>query len=556
MNVGVVAARLAPRHARLKNYGAERLYKKRAACLVLIALWGNLATAGDPLGSPADAASDAVPGPLLAYFADSAQPCSPDLSPEELTAPALLQAFYAQVGYAPVWQSAERRRLLGEALLQLAEDGLDPDHYRLPGPLEDAYCADILHSRTYLQALQHLSRGKVEQARVEPFWRAPDSINPDPRPSVLTLAWQGLDDLPGAFAAARPTLPQYQLLRQAYGQLRQQPAQIRADVPVGRLLKPDMQDPRVPALRERLAADGYLPSPLQPSVSTDVYDEALADAVRRFQLRHGLQNDGLIGKDTLTALNTSPQARLDQLRVNLERWRWLAGDIEQETLLVDIAGGMLVYYRDGLPVAQARAQVGRPERQTPRLKSLVNRLTLNPTWTVPPTILREDALPQIRNDLGYLARNQMRVLDSEGRQLDPSTVDWARPGNVRLRQDAGPKNPLGKLVIRFPNPFAVYLHDTPSQGLFEKSPRTFSSGCVRIEGIVGLLEMVLPPEQCQEVSRRLGGGLTEQIRVEQRLPIVLAYWTANVDEGGQLTLRNDPYDLDAPLLRALNRPPH
>jgi len=309
-------------------------------------------------------------------------------------------------------------------------------------------------------------------------------------------------------------------------------------------------------LTARLAAEGYLSIPPETDgASADLYDETLADAVRRFQVRHDLQGDGLIGNDTLTAMNTSAQARLDQLRVNLERWRWLAGDIEQETLLVDIAGGMLVYYRDGLPLWQARAQVGRPARQTPRLKSLVSRLTLNPTWTVPPTILREDKLPAIRDDLDYLTRNQMRVLDAEGRQLDPETVDWSRPGNIMLRQDAGPKNPLGKLVVRFPNPYSVYLHDTPSQSLFAKSPRTFSSGCVRIEGILGLLDVILSEEQCKDVSQRITRGRTEQVRIEQRLPIVLAYWTANVDELGQLSLRNDPYGLDAPLLQALDTAP-
>jgi murein L,D-transpeptidase YcbB/YkuD len=534
------------------------LYKKCSACLVLIAFCGHFATAGDPSGDQTDSlfapAPDAVQGPLLTYFAEPAKPCSDNLSTLELATPALLQAFYAELGYLPVWATPERRARLREALLQLTEDGLDPAHYQLPEAPADAHCADILHSRMYLQALQDLSRGKVEQAQVEPFWRAPDSINPDPRPSVLTLAWQGLADPRLAFAAARPTLPQYRLLREAYGRLRQQPMQVHANIPAGRVLKPGMQDARIPALRQRLAAEGYLAEPLQPSASVDHYDQVLADAVRSFQLRHGLQDDGLIGKDTLIALNTSAQARLDQLRVNLERWRWLAADIEQETLLVDIAGGLLLYYRDGLPVAQTRAQVGRPDRQTPRLKSLVKRLTVNPTWTVPPTILREDKLPKIRSDLGYLALNHMRVLDADGRELDPHTVDWNRPGNILLRQDAGPDNPLGKLVIRFPNPFSVYLHDTPSQSLFEKSPRTFSSGCVRVEGILELLEMILPPEQCRVVSRRLDGGLTEQIAVERRLPIVLAYWTANVDEDGLLTLRNDPYGLDAPLLRALSRP--
>lgn len=263
------------------------MYKKCALCLALIVLSGRLATAGEIADVLSADSPEVAQGPLWPFFAEPVQPCSAELSREELATPSLLQTFYAELGYKPVWQSQERRTLLADTLLKLAEDGLEPTHYPLPEPLLEQDCADILNSRAYLRALQHLSRGKVEQARVEPFWRAPDSINPDPRPSVLTLAWQGLDDLPGAFAAARPTLPQYQLLRQAYGQLRNQPQQERPLIPAGRLLKPGMRDTRVPALSARLAAEGYLPI-LQETdgPASDLYDETLADAVRRFQVRH------------------------------------------------------------------------------------------------------------------------------------------------------------------------------------------------------------------------------------------------------------------------------
>lgn len=523
------------------------MYKKHASCLALIAFASSLATAGTPVAADAQA--------LAALFAEPTAQCGGQLEAGELATPGLLQTFYAERGHAPAWSVPARRAQLATALQALADDGLEPAHYSLPDPAADALCQELQYSRAYLRALQHLSRGKVSQEQVEPFWRAPDSLNPDPRPSVLSLAWQGLDDLPGAFAAARPSLPQYQRLRQALVELRQQPPAQWPEVPGGRLLKPGMHDPRVPLLAARLSAEGYYPEQALRS-PPEHYDEALADAVRAFQSAHELQDDALVGNDTLAALNTPASARLDQLRVNLERWRWLAGDIEQETLLVDIAGGLLFYFKDGVPLWQGRAQVGRPTRQTPRLKSLVSRLTLNPTWTVPPTILRQDKLPEIRRDPGYLARNDLRVLDAQGRPLDPASIDWERPGQIVLRQDAGPRNPLGKLAIRFHNPFSVYLHDTPSQQLFDKSPRTFSSGCVRIEGILGLLDVLLPQEQCTDVAGRIASGRTQEVRIERRLPIVLAYWTANVDDQGRLSLRNAPYNLDPALLAALRQPPH
>ncbi|MDO9624301.1 MAG: L,D-transpeptidase family protein [Pseudomonas sp.] len=525
-----------------------RLYKKTAHYLVAGCL---LALTTQAYGAD-DSASQAIRQSFIA------QPsaCAPQLASEALHVPGLLHELYARQAFIPLWQEPSRRAALLHELEQLADDGLVPGEYRLdslrappPADPQQRACADLLISHSYLQALQHLARGRVAQEPLEPFWRAPSSLSPALRPSVLSLAWQGLDDLPAAFATARPALHQYQELRRAYAERRRLPRSEWVPIPGGRLLRPDMRDPRVPLLAARLAAEGYI----DERPASDHYDAPLVAAVERFQARHGLQADALIGPDSLTALNTSASARLEQLRVNLERWRWLAGDIEAETLLVDIAGGQLSYYRDHQLLWQGRAQVGRPARQTPQLKSLVSHLTLNPTWTVPPTILREDKLPEIRRDLGYLQRQQLRVLDRNGNLLDPATVDWYNPGAIMLRQDAGPKNPLGQLVIRFANPFSVYLHDTPSQHLFSRSPRAFSSGCVRIEGIVKLLDSLLPADDCAEIAHLLASGKTTEFPLRERLPIVLAYWTAGVNADGELILRNDLYARDRKLLAALQR---
>jgi murein L,D-transpeptidase YcbB/YkuD len=524
------------------------LYKKTAHYL----------TAGCLLALTAQAygADDGASQAIRQSFATHPSACTSTLAAAELQSSRLLHEFYAQEAFLPLWQEPSRRAALLHELEQLADDGLDPSEYRLdslraalPKDLQQRVCADLLISHSYLQALQHLARGRVAQETIEPFWRAPDSLSPTPRPSVLSLAGQGLDDLPAAFATARPVLRQYQALRRAYAERRRLPLSEWAPLPSGPLLRPGMRDARVPLLIDRLAAEGYIDE--RPAVASDHYDAVLVTALKRFQTRHGLQADGLIGADSLTALNTSAAARLEQLRVNLERWRWLAGDIEAQTLLVNIAGGQLSYYGDHQLQWQGRAQVGRPERQTPQLKSLVSRLTLNPTWTVPPTILREDKLPQIRRDLGYLQRQQLRVLDRDGKPLDPAKVDWEKPGAIILRQDAGPNNPLGQLVIRFANPFSVYLHDTPSQHLFGKSPRAFSSGCVRIEGIVELLDSLLPAADCAEIARLLASGKTTEFPLRKRLPIVLAYWTAEVNADGELILRNDLYARDRKLLAAL-----
>src|SRR5690606_25966105 len=186
------------------------------------------------------------------------------------------------------------------------------------------------------------------------------------------------------------------------------------------------------------------------------YDEALEQAVRLFQANQGLQADGIVGPQTLTALSATPAQRRLQVQINLERMRWLNAQRSDYLLLVNVASGQLQLLRGNDTVWQARAQTGRPSRPTPALISRINRITLNPSWTVPPTILREDILPQLRRDLSYLEQRGMQALDPQGKVLDPRELDWNNPRGVILRQPPGPSNPLGQLVFRLPNPFAIY----------------------------------------------------------------------------------------------------
>jgi murein L,D-transpeptidase YcbB/YkuD len=514
---------------------------------------GSLATPPSSLETPSNSQT-ASPGP---------QPAAPDqlTAPTSLTAqcPALLrvdaptlkllQALYLQHGDAPLWSVNGRLANLREQLPLLADDGLDPSHYPLPaGDAPDGLCADIQISQRYLLALHDLRYGRLSQARFEPLWRAQPLVE-DHQAELLAIADPGLDNIAGAFEQARPRLAQYHNLRHVYIQQRQQALPHWQPLPSGPLLRPDMQDVRVPELTQRLFSEGYLSSP-QVSVE-NTYGSELVDAVKSFQLNHSLQADGVIGPGTLNELNISPSVRREQLRLNLERLRWLAQDLEPSSVLVNVAAAQLTVYRDGLPVWQTRTQVGRAERQTPLLKSRVTRLTLNPTWTVPPTILREDKLPEIRRDQSFLSRQNLEVLDSEGQPLAPEDIDWEHPGNILLRQGAGPRNPLGRMVIRFPNPFSVYLHDTPSQGLFSKGPRAFSSGCVRVEQALQLRDWLLSPAERRRTDELLTTGLTHEFRLAAPLPILLSYWTVQADDQGRVVYAPDIYSRDGPLLSAL-----
>jgi L,D-transpeptidase YcbB len=530
------------------------LYKKHAVYLSVSLLVMPLVSVASEPKVPAES-------PLQRTLAQLPQACTG--MPVSLDAPArtLLADFYAQQQYAPAWTQPARLEALLVQLEQLADDGLNPASYQLASlrsfTLSSASsagtaCQDIFISHVYLQALQHLQRGRLAQAKIEPFWQAPETgVAVSAATSQLAhLAVAGLDDLPQAFTQARPALAQYQALRSAYAAVRQQPLPTWQPLASGPLLRPEMTDARVPALAQRLFNEGYLPS-LAADGDQFFAPEQVA-ALKNFQQNHALQADGVMGAGTLAALNVSALARRDQLRVNLERFRWLGHNQQATGVLINIAAAQLTLYQEGAAVWQTRTQVGRPERPTPLLKSQITRLTLNPTWSVPPTIFREDKLPEIRRDQAFLNKHELKIFDRDGNPLAADQVNWDNPGFVQLRQGAGPKNPLGQVAIRFANPFSVYLHDTPSQALFSKAPRAFSSGCVRVEQALYLSQQLLSPAERERAASLLATGKTYEFRLSQPIPLLLSYWTAEVNSAGQVQYAPDIYQYDAALLAALN----
>ena len=539
--------------------GSQALYKKHAFRLFLALLLCPWLANATP--------AQIQPGTLYPVLQDLPGSCGQPWSGIDAAALERLKALYREHHFEPLWTDERVDQLLTQ-LGALTDDGLEPAAYapetirrfmqpRSTDPLQQA-CSDAFASHAYLTALLHLATGRLQQ---EPIWRSPDAERQAAADApLLVIASEGLAHLEQAFNKARPSLQQYHNLRKAYARLREQPLTAPwPAIPSGKTLRLGMVDPRVTLLRERLSHGGYLDASstaptnrATPSKDAETrYGSELETALKSFQQRHGLQDDGILGADTLQALNATPTDRLNQLRVNLERFRRLARDIEPRSLLVDIAGGRVIYFRDSSPQWEARSQVGRDSRQTPQIKSKVTRLTLNPTWTIPPTILREDKLPQIRANLGYLAEHKLKVLDYEGRELDPATIDWTNPGRILLRQSAGPDNPLGRVVIRFANPYSIYLHDTPSQGLFTRSQRAFSSGCVRVESVMQLVNLLLTDAERERVAQLLESGQTYEFRPAESTPILLAYWTAEADSSGQPRYRPDLYHRDPQLLTAL-----
>jgi L,D-transpeptidase YcbB len=324
----------------------------------------------------------------------------------------------------------------------------------------------------------------------------------------------------------------------------------------GPTLRPADRSPRVAEVRSRLRAEGFATH----ASAADLYDDALAVRVRDFQTRYGLLVDGVIGRATLAVMNVPAQSRVDQIRVNLERLRWVARDWEHRFIGVNIAG-FRVYYIEGDRVRwSSRAVVGRAYRQTPTFRSTLTHLVLNPDWTVPPTILKNDTLPAIAADPAYLQQQKMDVIDAQGRVVDPAIIDWSRYPRAafpyQIRQRPGPENALGRIKFMFPNEHFVYLHDTPAQQLFEVSERSFSSGCIRIERPLELASRVLqdvPQWHSAALEQEIADGRTRTIRVATPVPVLVAYFTAIAfrDAPG-FTLLNDIYRRDPAILAALD----
>jgi murein L,D-transpeptidase YcbB/YkuD len=311
-------------------------------------------------------------------------------------------------------------------------------------------------------------------------------------------------------------------------------------------------------VRRRLLVTGELAN--AAAVEDTVYDADLQAAVKLFQAHHRLSDDGVIGKATIDAMNVSAEARVQQLRVNLERARWVVGGLSDSFVLVNLPAFKAYVIRDRKNVWETRTQIGREARQTPTFRADMKYLVLNPDWTVPPTILAQDVLAGMRKGQNPIATKRLTILDQQGRAVDPASIDWqkATPGNFRytLRQPPGPDNALGRVKFIFPNQHSIFLHDTPSRELFTSDQRLFSSGCIRIERPLELAAVLLEgqekwnPERIQEV---VDSKQSQTVFLTTPLPVLIVYWTVSVGAAGDLRFAKDAYSLDPAVLRALDK---
>lgn len=479
-----------------------------------------------------------------------------------------VERLYAARGFQPVWTNKAMIDELITAIGEAANDGLDPADYRireiraLSGKSEvtsdQAACYDVLMTNSLLSLAVHLRYGRVDPETLDTHWNSRQTRNGSIVENKLHHAIAS-GHIADALKELRLQHPKYEQLRK--GLLRYRTIARAGGWPVlaeGPKLQEGARGKRVMLLRQRLRVSGDI-AVLNTDTST-VYNRDVVEAVKHFQKRNGMVADGVVGATTLRVMNIPVERRIDEIRLNLERYRWFLRDLEPTAIMVNIPRFTLQYVENGQDKWETRVITGKPPRETPLFKADMQYVILNPRWVIPPTILAKDALPALRKSNSYLNRKRLTIIDRNGAVIDPVSVNWSQysGGNFpyRLQQSSGDHGALGRIKFLLPNRYIVYLHDTPNKELFAASKRLFSSGCVRVENPVDLATLVLQDSvrwSKVKILSAIKSGKTKTVLLPKRIPVYLLYLTVT-PEGDELFFRDDVYNRDERLLKALNKP--
>jgi murein L,D-transpeptidase YcbB/YkuD len=317
-------------------------------------------------------------------------------------------------------------------------------------------------------------------------------------------------------------------------------------VNTGLKLEMGVSDPSVQSLRQRLMITGDLE---RSAGMSNAFDSYVDGAVKRFQARHGLPADGVLGEFSVKALNVPADVRLNQLNTNLVRLQSMSGDLGRRYVVVNIPGAQIEVVENGRVVQRHKAVVGRLSRPTHIINSKIYEVILNPYWTAPRSIIEKDIVPLMRKDPNYLKDNAIRLLDGSGNEVAPETIDWnaEKAPNLTFRQDPGKINAMASTKINFHNPNNEYMHDTPSQGLFNKLARFESSGCVRVQNVRDLTVWLLketPGWSRSQIEATIRTGQNNPINLAEEVPVYFKYISAWSTIPSIVQFRDDIYQMD------------
>lgn len=484
-----------------------------------------------------------------------------------LTDASAINAFYEARNYEPVWVE---KSLLGntqiDELLELWkaswQHGFNPSQYHidrieeLNGFFETGdnnYLLDVLVTDAIIRYGQDLLGMRVRAKDVEVasrYWRqAPSAIE------VIKYV-SGYGDAAQALRRLEPQGKLYRSLQKELARLyRIQDEKPQVQVKLDGVIRPGDEHQTVLSVRQRMGFD-----PDQATEGTYYYNQKLVDAVVAFQKAHGLTPDGVIGMHTAKLMNMGSRDRIDQILVNLERLRWMEQQKPTRYIMVNVPSATLWAIDKGRVQFEMPVVVGRKKRQTNLFTTEITGVRVNPTWTVPPTIKKEDYLPELQQDPYYLADRGIEI-SYDGMTLDPIEVDWAAltiddVKAYRMVQGSGASNPLGLFRVVMDNPYNIYLHDTPTKSYFKRASRALSSGCIRLQDAEKLTDFIFAhnelwtPERKKEI---LEAGKMREIRAERPLPVYIVYQTVWHDDQGRIVYGNDIYGRDTVLLNLLKR---
>jgi murein L,D-transpeptidase YcbB/YkuD len=479
----------------------------------------------------------------------------------------LVGRFYSKRDFAPAWiqngQATPQMDALIRAIHAADREGLDPELYsatlldqrkqessrgfltRKGFDPEQATAMDVWLTWSYLKFAADLVDGVSDLAHADPAWQiAAKPIDP------MAQLERALRDnrVAESLFELTPSNPEYRALQRALEDYRGIAARGGwPAVPRNMRLKAGQWSSVAGTLARRLAASGDYTGTPPPVGQSVAYDIDLQDAVKRFQRRHGLTDDGSVTPALAAEMNVPVEARVRQIELNMERWRWLPRDLGDRHILVNIPEMRLDVIEHGAPALSMRVVVGKPDTQTPIFNDTMTYLVFAPTWNVPADIAQKETLPAVLADPNFLNRMNMEVVDATGKTVDPGSIDLASPEKYRFRQRPGDSNALGLVKFMFPNQFNVYLHDTPADSLFARASRSFSHGCVRLEQPEKLAEYVLhdqPEWTADRIREAMHSGEEKIVKLKTGIPVYLGYWTARVSADHQVQFRKDVYGID------------
>lgn len=478
-----------------------------------------------------------------------------------------VEKFYQSRSYAPVWSEEELITAFEEQLKKAEEEGLSAEDYyptKLQELLEteeertetERIALEVLLTDSFFKYAHDLFYGKVDPKKLYSLWGLKrEPLDPE---NLLSSVSSG-EDIAAALDSLKPQNPVYSGLKTSLKEYKALMEQDSAVVKIeeGKTIKPGDRDNRTSKIARRLQQLGLVE--LDSLKNDSIYSGPLVAAVKRFQKEKGLEPDGVLGNSTLSELNRDNSDLYKKVLVNLERWRWYPRDLGEHYILVNVADFKLAVVKEGDTVRTHNVIAGSKERQTPVFTDTLEYIVINPLWNIPPTIQEEDIVPKASKDPSYLSRNNMTVTAPGGEVLDPYEIDWSSEEveNYRFSQSAGPSNPLGRVKIIYPNKYLIYLHDTPSKALFNRSDRAESSGCVRVENAIDLSAYVVESQgdwSLKRIKEQIASGETKHVKIKNPIQVHHFYWTAwrGLDK---TYFAEDVYDLDAEVYKALTEAP-